>query len=101
MIYIFSSDSDQSTSDIIDWLKALNKNFYRVNSLLEFNKRFAIRIKKTTPAKSKASIFFRKKCDFLDITNHDLREFMFQENNRFIEWFPSFFQQKKNDRLAI
>lgn len=96
MIYIISTDYDESTSDVIEWLNSFKKEFKRINNMLEIDERLYIRLNNSITSKkiettggsvSKInSIWFRKSNKFLGVTDTSLSAHYKQESERIIEF---------------
>jgi hypothetical protein len=98
MIYILSSNSDTSTSEVIEWLNWYNKEYLRINNLIELNESFYLKINSDrlsnltnsrTISNKPDSVWYRKIEISPSVKNKDVGEFYKKETLRIIEYLFS------------
>jgi len=86
MVYVISTDSDNSTSDVIEWLFKLKKSFLRIGNFIDTKDKldfFPIQFFNSNSNGDKSdlrSIWIRQFSRFNDIDNHNLQWYYWNES---------------------
>jgi ATP-GRASP peptide maturase of grasp-with-spasm system len=108
MIYIISSDTDISTTDVIEWLNRYNKKFLRINNIIELKNKLYLEVNNNNKLHNTFgidsthpeidSIWFRKTNQYEFIKNLELKEYYKDESKRLINFI---FSPKNKYKIII
>jgi ATP-GRASP peptide maturase of grasp-with-spasm system len=104
MVYIVSIDSDNSTSDVIEWLYKLRKNYLRIGNLIDIKNKldfFPVRLCNDNIRGDKAnlsSVWIRRFSRFDTIADHNLQWYYWNESKAITDYA---LQSKLNGRSVL
>lgn len=95
MVDIISSNTDHTTSDIIEWLYSQKKPYRRFNNLLGYDGELVAVMDNENPKQKDNSIYFRKREHFEYVQSKEIKEFYEAETQRLINFLFSEGNYKK------
>ncbi len=104
MVYIIAIDSDDSTSQVIQWLHKLKKDYLRMSNLIDFKEKvdfFPLKSFDSNSNEDKSdlhSIWIRQFSGFNGINDHNLQCYYWNESKALAEFI---FQNQPKRRKVI